>query len=172
MRTTRDGALNAVKILSGIRVEQVGTGAIHDAIQRICEYIEQDPDPDGAVWAEIDELLVKLSGGCDSGDIWNLVRSGPVGKNRRDRLPNWRIVTRDRGLYHWESHEARCWANLSGIRDQLRKLATARGLLVPSLGDMVAIAKGLPNDAECYLSAEQAAQFKAFFAAQVEKGGG
>lgn len=143
----------------------IHSAVIDKTIKRLCEYVQQDPDPDAALWAEIDGLLGKLNK-RDSERPYRVLRRGsPV---------LWRIVIWEdsESSGHWHGCELHRWAGLQMIRDQLRTLATKRDLLTPSLEDMQAITKAMPDDGDYLLSKEKAAKFKAIIAALAVKEGG
>lgn len=161
---TREEVLNDVKLLAEIRVEQIGTGDQLLALRRVLEYVQQDPDPDpdAALWVEIEELLTVLND--DPEDFWNLLRSV------RSTPVRWQVVTRKGGSAAW-SDVGQPWAGLPLIRDQLRTLATKRGLCSPSLDEMAAIINRVPDGCRWTLCSEQVVQLKAFLAALAAKEG-
>lgn len=164
---TRESVLTHAELVSKICNSRLLTSDMLDALQGLIEYAEQDPDPDAALWVEINELLVKFSR-HNSSESLELVRARfPVSETR------WLIVTRSGdAMDGWVPVGSSGWKPLSTIRDQLRTLATERGLLTPSLDEMQSLAKDLPDDSDCFLPADDVAKFKAFVAAQAAKGGG
>lgn len=162
--STREQALTAAKILSGLRAEQVGTGVIHDAIRRVCECVEQEPD--AALWAEIDGLLGKLNKE-NPGNALELVRANfPISG------AHWLIVTRSGdAMDGWVPVGSSGWKSVPTIRDQLHELATERGLLTPSLEEIQAIVESRADDCVTHFSQVETAKLKAFIAALAAKEG-
>lgn len=158
---TREEAMCNVKLLDRMRGQQLA-GEITIAIKQLCEYVKQAPDPDAALWVEIEELLTVLND--DPEDFWNLLRSvhsTPV---------RWQVVTRKGGSAAWND-VGQPWAGLPLIRDQLKTLAAKCGLLTPSLDEMAAIINRVPDGCRWTLCSEQVVQLKAFLAALAAKEG-
>ena len=160
---TRESVLTHAKLVGKICNSRLLTSDMLDALQGLIEYAEQAPDPDAAVWEEINELLEKLNA-HDPVAGWRLVRGADP------RV--WIITTRERSsLGSWTVREMNSYDEPPAIRDQLHELATERGLFAPTLEDMQEIAAGIANGVAYCLTEEQTVMFQAYFAAP-EKGGG